>query len=115
MYIGLYNELIKDVSNYWAERMPMMCMEEAGELIQAISKYERKKDYYQSLGEDEEVFLWKRVAEEKKGRYEWQNSRKDLIDEIGDMYISLAAIMNHYNIDIKEVDERINNKLNKKY
>lgn len=108
MYIKLDDGQIKDVSNYWDDRMPMMCIEETGELIQAISKYERKKDYYQSLGEDE-------VAEAKKGRYEWQNSRKNLIDEIGDMYISLAAIMKYYHIDVQEVDERIDYKLNKEY
>lgn len=107
MYIGI-DERIKNVSNYWAERTPMMCMEEAGELIQAISKYERKKDYYESLGEDE-------VAEAKRGRFEWNVARKNLIDEIGDVYISLAAIMDHYDIYIHEVDKRINDKLNKIY
>lgn len=110
MYKGLFieDERIESVANYWGDRMPMMCMEEAGELIQAISKYERKKDYYESLGEDE-------VAEAKRALFERNVARKNLIDEIGDVYISLAAIMNHYDIDIQEVDKRINDKLNKVY
>lgn len=68
--------------------MPMMLMEEAGELIQAVSKVERK-------GLD----------------FEKQN----LIDEIGDMYISLMAIRARYEISEKEIQKRIEHKLNKKY
>lgn len=60
----------------------------AGELIQAVSKVERK-------GLD----------------FEKQN----LIDEIVDMYISLMAIRARYEISEKEIQERIEHKLNKKY
>lgn len=63
-------------------------MEEAGELIQAVSKVERK-------GLD----------------FEKQN----LIDEIGDMYISLMVIRARYEISKKEIQKRIEHKLNKKY
>lgn len=86
--IGMEEE-IKGVSEYWKDLMPMMAMEEAGELIQAISKYIRKGDL--------------------------NDRRQDLIDEIGDMYISLEAIMRTFEIDTKEVEERIKNKLSKTY
>ncbi len=79
-----------EVQKYWGNKMPMMLMEESGELIQAISKYERDKN---------------------------ANTRQNLIDEIGDMYISLMAIQLQYETDIspEEVEKRIEKKLNKKY
>lgn len=87
------------VAHHWGERMPMMVMEEAGELIQAISKFERsEKDITSS---------------------EFDN----LIDEIGDMTIALRAIQFHYwNLTSHEhntirtrVNQRIETKLKKKY
>ena len=41
--------------------------------------------------------------------------KQNLIDEIGDMYISLMAIRTRYKISEKEIQERIEHKLNKKY
>ena len=41
--------------------------------------------------------------------------RKELSEEIGDMYISLMAIMNHYGVTCEEVNEYVDKKLNKKY
>ena len=87
-----------EVAEYWDNRMPMMVMEEAGELIQAISKLERS-------------FC-------KPGSKEAEN----LIDEIGDMYIALKALELHYwslGMNGKTIEtlvgERIEKKLNKKY
>lgn len=87
-----------EVANYWGDRMPMMVMEEAGELIRAISKFERAG------------------CEPDSDEY------KGLIDEIGDMMISLKALECHYwelNTGRKTietlVEERIEKKLNKKY
>ena len=79
---------IKDVAKYWGNTMPIMAMEEAGELIQAISKYERN------------------LSDEEK---------QNLIDEIGDMFISLHALIEHYDIDSSKVKLRIGKKLNKRY
>lgn len=80
-----------EVSEFWGDRMPMMVMEEAAELIQAISKYERDKS---------------------------DDTRKNLVDEIGDMWISLMALQYHYDEDgtmADDIDKRIETKLNKKY
>lgn len=79
---------IKSVADFWGEKMPMMCMEECGELIQAISKVERK-----GLNAD---------------------TRKNLKEEIRDNYISLMAIQQHYNITDAEIKEMISMKLNVK-
>ena len=87
-----------EVSEYWGNLMPMMVMEEAGELIQAISKYERT--------------LAKNGTEEDQSK-----ARKNLIDEIGDMWISLMALQSHYEDGTwgDLIDSRIKEKLNKKY
>lgn len=89
-----------DVAGYWGDKMPMMAMEEAGELIQAISKMERSSN------------------DGVRNTVEWaeyKQNRKNLIDEIGDIFISLTALMEHYDIDDEEVDKRIETKLNKVY
>lgn len=77
----------KDVADFWKDKMPIMVMEEAGELIQAISKVERKRP----------------------------NARENLCEEIRDMYISLAALINHYEIDGDLINFMVKTKLNKKY
>lgn len=78
------------VAEFWGDKMPMMAMEEAGELIQAISKYERDKN---------------------------DTTRQNLVNEIGDMWISLMALQSHYEDGIMGdlIDKRIEEKLNKKY
>lgn len=80
----------KEIAEYWGDKMPMMAMEEAGELIQAVSKVER---------------------ETKNPSLALNN----LIDEIGDMYIVLEALTQRYAIDPAAICERIGTKLNKKY
>ena len=76
-----------DVADYWGNKMPMLLMEECGELIQAVSKYER----------------------------EGSKRRDNLLEEIRDMYISLEAIKYLYSIDDNEINDLIEKKLNKKY
>lgn len=80
-----------EVDEYWNEKMPIMACEEAGELIQAISKAERKGVKFES------------------------ETYQNLVDEIGDMYITLMALQNHYNINEGDIEVRIEKKLNKKY
>lgn len=93
MKIKDFKDKCVGVQEYWKNRMPMMTMEEAGELIQAISKFEREPDI-------------KRLYE--------------LADEIGDMYISLKSL-EYYYIDKYDknisymVEKRIEEKLNKEY
>lgn len=82
-----FEDLCAEVDAYWADRMPMMAMEEAGEFIQAISKVERGKD----------------------------GSLQNLIDEIGDLCITLEAIRHHYAIDTEAIMDRIDTKLRKEY
>lgn len=94
-----------DVQNHWKDIMPMMFMEEAGEAIQAISKYERT------------VFVPIEDYSIRKERCE--AAEKGLIDELGDMYISLVAITIQYSNIIddfyEKLETRIETKLNKKY
>jgi NTP pyrophosphatase (non-canonical NTP hydrolase) len=98
-------EKCNDVQEYWRDRMPMMFMEECGEAIQAISKFERVT--FDPI--EDSTIREKRGAEAEKG----------LIDELGDMYISLMAITLQYRQMIDDFDEklktRIETKLNKKY
>lgn len=82
----MYSEKIKEIIKFWGDKMPMMCMEELAELQQVISKKERGK-----------------------------NSNKDIIDEMGDVYITLEILRTMYDIDEKDIDRRIDEKLNKKY
>lgn len=78
---------IKDVVNHWRTKMPMMAMEECGELIQAISKYERKGD---------------------------ENTLRNLKEEIRDMYITLECLLYWYDIDEEEIKRLIDHKLDVK-
>ena len=92
--------LFKDVEAYWNENMPMKAMEECGELIQAISKYE--------------VFL-NTVSSEKGAYQKCERLREQLMEELRDVYISLEAIKIQYNIDDNELNGLIEKKLKKKY
>lgn len=81
-----------EVDEYWGDKMPMIACEEAGEFIQAISKHERTKN---------------------NGCYN-PYTKSELIKEIGDMYISLMAIMNHYNIAMIKVEDAVLDKFSRK-
>lgn len=96
MIYELDEKLVEDVSNYWDDKMPMMLMEEAGELIQAVSKYERHFE--------------PNMDESERNKYKQQ-----VIEEMRDMYISMAAIQSLYGISPKEINSEIDKKLNKKY
>lgn len=78
-----------EINEYWGDKMPLMCAEEAGELIQAISKVERNE--------------FDAEAEES------------LKKEIRDMYIVLEILMYRYGIGRKEMEDLIKEKLEKKY
>ena len=92
-----------DVAEYWGEKMPILLMEECGELIQAVSKYER---YAMSVHPEEDYTKINNKAEVL---------RNNLLEEIRDVYISLEAIKHFYEIDDNEINGLIEKKLNKKY
>lgn len=75
--------------------MPMMAMEECAELIQAISKMERYT-----------------VDDEPRGHW---HTEKDLIAEIGDVIISMNALMEIYGLEYSRLDDYIFEKLNRTY
>lgn len=85
------------VAKFWGDKMPMMVMEECGELIQAISKFERNEKKTDS------------------------DAYKNLIDELGDISIAIMALQCHYwGLNGKRtietlVNERIEKKLGKNY
>lgn len=87
MFVEIDVKKVGEISNYWGDRMPMMAMEEAGELIQAISKVERKKTY---------------------------EAKENLVEEIRDMYISLMALQYRYGITVSDIQGAINEKINMK-
>lgn len=73
---------------FWNDRVPMMVMEECAELIQAISKFNRHMN---------------------------PETSQDLIDEIGDVYISLEMLRQYYKIPLPAVKKRIFDKLDRRY
>lgn len=95
------DEMYKEVAEYWGDKMPMMAMEEMAELIKAMSKLERTV----CVGDIQNVTL------NDKQKSAWLN----VIEEIGDVFISCKAIMCRYGISQELVDKRISDKLNKKY
>lgn len=103
-YESKYDDIedkIGNVAMYWGRMMPMMAMEEAGEFIQAISKYERWLS-------DEDL----EIEDSKELRKELRNN---IVKEMADMVISIKALMYKYNIDDERVENAINDKLVKKY
>jgi NTP pyrophosphatase (non-canonical NTP hydrolase) len=83
-----YMDEIKKVAAHWGDRMPMMAMEECGELIQAISKDERYRNTF---------------TEEK------------LLEEMADVVISICALMELRELEPTDLQEKIDAKLSKKY
>lgn len=92
---------IYGVKNFWNDLMPTMTCEECGELIQAISKFLRASRMY--------------ACEENPYNERLGETVKHMIEEIGDMYICLAALQKYFNISDEDVYGRIEEKLNKKY
>lgn len=93
----------EEIAMFWKDKMPMLAMEESGELIQAISKMERARIDHNP----DEIT--------RKANYEF--AKKYLISEIGDMYISLMALQIFYADDLstEDLSKHIKEKLNKKY
>lgn len=87
---------VHDVEKYWGDKMPMMAMEEAAELVLAISKTERDVDEYGHL------------------KYENGEAWHNLVEEMRDMFISLLALQFRYGIDNETINKAINEKLNMK-
>lgn len=87
---------VHDVEKYWGDKMPMMAMEEAAELVLAISKTERDVDEYGHL------------------KYENGEAWYNLVEEMRDMFISLLALQFRYGIDNETINKAINEKLNMK-
>ena len=90
-------EETKDVAEFWNDKMPMMAMEECGELIQAISKWSRKggKTY--------------------EGLDTYTKEGRNLIVEMGDIIISIGALLNLADIPEDDLNDYVTEKLSKKY
>lgn len=98
---------IQDVANFWDFQMPGNAMEELAECIQAINKVERAHhEYAMTLGNDREV--------EDAAEYQYIKSLNDFKNEVRDVYISLKALMYHYELE-NDIMERVEKKLDKKY
>ena len=82
-------EKTASVNEHWGNRMPLMACEECGELIQAVSKMERR--------------LAAHVAFDK----EYDN----LVEEIGDVFITMGALMNRYCVSAEDISKAIDSKL----
>ena len=91
----IFSRNCEDVAKYWGDLMPTNCIEEACELVQAISKVERYK---------------------KQNRLDQLvNARNNLIQELADVIIAIKALQIHYSLDEEEIMDKIEIKLNKDY
>lgn len=84
-------KLLNGVVNKWGDRMPMMACEEAGEFITSISKMGRASTVY-----------------------ELSEATNNLVKEMADLEISMAALRQMYGIPVGALNKAINEKLNKK-
>ena len=82
---------IESIVAHWNEKMPIMTCEECGELIQAISKVERK------LSKDKTVDI------------------NNVKTEVADVVIAMAALCMYYHIPFSDVDKKIKTKLSINY
>ena len=90
---------LKGINDFWGDQMPMMAMEEAGELIQAISKMERNvRDI-----DDPDYDILTEMAMD------------NLTTEMADVLISIGTLMTRYDISIGQVKDKIDRKLGKEY
>ena len=100
MLFGVKRTDATKIRNWWGGKLPLMACEEAGEFIQAVSKAERSE--YKTNRYDDIRFLDAPVKEH-------------LIEEIGDLAISLAAVCRLYDISEAEVQEYILHKTSMRY
>lgn len=84
-----------EIADYWDNLMPMIAMEECGELIQAISKMER-----------DDLAMVPGIKSRQK---------QDVIDEMGDVLICMSALSHRYSISEDDILNRLEAKINKKY
>lgn len=106
------------VAEFWGDMMPMMAMEEAGEFIQAISKYERALVEVENRNEKPlEADKGAQEAFEQETKEYLDKAKMSLINELGDMWISLMALQAHYEDGTwgDLINKRIEEKLSKKY
>lgn len=105
------------VNEYWGDKMPLMCAEEAGELIQAISKVERTRVGFDKCVAIEIEELFKRDDCDKiiDEYNEHCDAMENLKKEMADMWITLGVLMNRYKIDYDQVERLVEKKLEKKY
>ena len=82
-------DFVKEVEMFWGDSMPRMCVEELSELTKAICKCERyDKD---------------------------DRSVEKVIDEMGDVLISVWALAHHYGISKQDIGKRVKEKMDKSY
>lgn len=99
---------IAGVASFWDFQMPGMAMEELAECIQAINKVERAEHEY--------IMAEEKDPEVADAAWYTYNKRKDeLKDEIRDVYISLRALIHHYDLEEDDIMNRVVKKLNKKF
>ena len=107
-------EKTEDVHKFWDSQMPLNLCEECGELITAVSKMERIFSVYNNT-------LTKEMFEPT----DWENldirhsaaltkPKQSVIDEMGDVIISILALCARYDIDINDIEKRIHFKLSMK-
>jgi NTP pyrophosphatase (non-canonical NTP hydrolase) len=85
MMINIDKKLLKQALIKWGEPIQLiMVMEEASELTKEISKY-----------------------------FRGENNRKNIIEEVGDVYIMLEQMKIIFNINDNELDANINKKMKK--
>ena len=91
------------VANNWTYKMPMMAMEKCGELIQAISKFERGSEF-------------RKIDIGNNGRFIWNGTKiENVIDELADVFISCSALCHQYGITEDDIVKAIDIKLENCY
>ena len=83
-----YRDEFRNVANHWDDQMPMMLMEECGELIQAVSKDQRKHTV---------------------------KTQNAVLTEMADVVISIGALMSQMELEPCDLFEAIDRKLLKQY
>lgn len=83
-----YRDEFKKVKDHWGYRMPMMLMEECGELIQAVSKDQRKHTV---------------------------ETQEAVLTEMADVIISIGGLMAQMELEPTDLFDHIDRKLMKRY
>ena len=96
MEISIKKEDIASIEKYWGDLIPIMVTEEMGELMQAISKTER--------------YIYG-----KNQKTTSTHLSICLVKELADVYISLAALIEHYGLSNQQIQNVIDRKVSQKY